>query len=116
MVSINQVPLTAARDSHQDHSRCGDPRARREAVGQGNVLQTLMVALIEAVGGALTAELNPFLPGILPLLLKVFTLEGELIEKRMGTQMKIFDRSRHLVRTSAPGPCARPSQIMGAWH
>ncbi|KAJ7667024.1 phosphatidylinositol 3-kinase [Mycena rosella] len=54
-------------------------------------LQTPIVALIEAVGRALAAELKPFLPTILPLLLKVFAVEGELSEKRMGTQMKIFD-------------------------
>ncbi|KAJ7435254.1 FAT domain-containing protein [Mycena latifolia] len=54
-------------------------------------LQTPIVALIEAVGRALGAELKPFLPTILPLLLKVFAVEGELSEKRMSTQMKIFD-------------------------
>ncbi|KAJ6556571.1 phosphatidylinositol 3-kinase [Mycena vulgaris] len=54
-------------------------------------LQTPIVALIEAVGRALAAELKPFLPTILPLLLKVFAFDGELTEKRMSTQMKIFD-------------------------
>ncbi|KAJ7093820.1 phosphatidylinositol 3-kinase [Mycena belliarum] len=54
-------------------------------------LQTPIVALIEAVGRALAAELKPFLPTILPLLLKVFAVEGELSDKRMNTQMKIFD-------------------------
>ncbi|KAJ6516644.1 phosphatidylinositol 3-kinase [Mycena vitilis] len=54
-------------------------------------LQTRIVELIEAVGKALAAELKPFLPTILPLLLKVFAVEGEMSEKRMQTQMKIFD-------------------------
>ncbi|KAJ7469288.1 FAT domain-containing protein [Mycena galericulata] len=54
-------------------------------------LQTPIVALIESVGRALAAELKPFLPTILPLMLKVFIVEGELSEKRMNTQMKIFD-------------------------
>jgi FKBP12-rapamycin complex-associated protein len=53
-------------------------------------LQTPTVALIEAVARALAAELKPFLPMILPLLLKVFAGEGELSEKRIGTQSKIF--------------------------
>ncbi|KAF7362629.1 Serine/threonine-protein kinase TOR [Mycena venus] len=54
-------------------------------------LQTPIVALIEAVGRALAAELKPFLPTILPLLLKVFAVEGELSDKRMATQMKILE-------------------------
>ncbi|KAJ7858122.1 FAT domain-containing protein [Mycena olivaceomarginata] len=54
-------------------------------------LQTPIVALIEAVGKALAAEIKPFLPTILPLLLKVFSVEGELSDKRMGTQMKILE-------------------------
>ncbi|KAJ7026840.1 FAT domain-containing protein [Mycena alexandri] len=56
-----------------------------------SALQTPIVALIEAVGRALAAELKPFLPTILPLLLKVFAVEGEISDKRMGTQMKILD-------------------------
>ncbi|CAK5264818.1 unnamed protein product [Mycena citricolor] len=56
-----------------------------------STLQTPIVVLIEAVGRALTAEIKPFLPAILPLLLKVFQVEGELSEKRMSTQLKIFD-------------------------
>ncbi|KAF7309821.1 Serine/threonine-protein kinase TOR [Mycena indigotica] len=56
-----------------------------------STLQTPIVVLIEAVGRALTAEIKPFLPTILPLLLKVFTFEGELSEKRMNTQVKIFE-------------------------
>ncbi|KAJ7237528.1 atypical/PIKK/FRAP protein kinase [Mycena haematopus] len=54
-------------------------------------LQTPIVVLIEAVGRALAAEIKPFLPTILPLLLKVFAVEGELSDKRMGTQMKILE-------------------------
>ncbi|KAF7308508.1 Serine/threonine-protein kinase TOR [Mycena chlorophos] len=56
-----------------------------------STLQTPIVVLIEAVGRALAAEIKPFLPTILPLLLKVFTYEGELSDKRMGTQVKILD-------------------------
>ncbi|KAG5650773.1 hypothetical protein H0H81_011098 [Sphagnurus paluster] len=52
-------------------------------------LQLPIVSLIEALGGALDAEFKPFLPQILPLILKVF--EGDLNEKRMSIQIKIFD-------------------------
>jgi FKBP12-rapamycin complex-associated protein len=52
-------------------------------------LQLPIVSLVEALGRALDAEFRPFLPTILPLLLKVF--DGELTEKRMTTQIKIFD-------------------------
>jgi FKBP12-rapamycin complex-associated protein len=52
-------------------------------------LQLPIVSLVEALGRALDAEFRPFLPTILPLLLKVF--DGELTEKRMATQIKIFD-------------------------
>jgi len=45
--------------------------------------------LIEALGKALDAEFKPFLPAILPLILKVF--DGELTEKRINTQIKVFD-------------------------
>ncbi|KAG2355693.1 atypical PIKK FRAP protein kinase [Suillus spraguei] len=51
-------------------------------------LQLPIVSLIEALGKALDAEFKPFLPTILPHLLKVF--EGDL-EKKMTTQIKIFD-------------------------
>ncbi|KAJ7091680.1 hypothetical protein C8R44DRAFT_750584 [Mycena epipterygia] len=57
----------------------------------GSLPHTPIVALIEAVGRTLVAELKQFLPSILPLLLKVLAVEGELSDKRMGTQMKIFD-------------------------
>ncbi|KAJ7066574.1 phosphatidylinositol 3-kinase [Mycena amicta] len=56
-----------------------------------STLQTPIVVLIEAVGRALAAEIKPFLPTILPLLLKVFAFEGELSEKRMNTQVKILE-------------------------
>lgn len=52
-------------------------------------LQLPIVSLIEALGKALDAEFKPFLPTILPHLLKVF--EGELTDKRLNTQIKIFD-------------------------
>ncbi|KAJ7899711.1 phosphatidylinositol 3-kinase [Mycena leptocephala] len=52
---------------------------------------TPIVVLIVAVGRALAAEIKPFLPTILPLLLKVFAFEGELSDKRMNTQVKIFE-------------------------
>ncbi len=52
-------------------------------------LQLPIVSLIEALGKALDAELKPFLPSIFPLILKVF--EGELTEKRINTQIKVFD-------------------------
>jgi FKBP12-rapamycin complex-associated protein len=52
-------------------------------------LQLPIVALIESLGKALDAEFKPFLPPILPLILKVF--EGELTEKRINTQIKVFD-------------------------
>ncbi|KAJ6493204.1 phosphatidylinositol 3-kinase [Mycena sanguinolenta] len=58
---------------------------------ENTTLQTSIVVLIEAVGRALAAEIKPFLPTILPLLLKVFAVEGELSDKRMATQMKILD-------------------------
>ncbi|KAF8817420.1 phosphatidylinositol 3-kinase [Phlegmacium glaucopus] len=52
-------------------------------------LQLPIVALIEALGKALEAEFKPFLPSIIPLILKVF--DGEITEKRINTQIKIFD-------------------------
>jgi serine/threonine-protein kinase mTOR len=55
----------------------------------GASLQLPIVSLIESLGKALDAEFKPFLPSILPLILKVF--DGELNEKRMNTQIKIFD-------------------------
>lgn len=52
-------------------------------------LQLPLVSLVEALGKALDAEFKPYLPNILPLLLKVF--DTELTEKMASTQMKIFD-------------------------
>ena len=55
-------------------------------------LQLPLVTLVEALGTALDAEFRPFLPTILPPLLKVF--DGPQIEKnekRTQTQMKVFD-------------------------
>lgn len=52
-------------------------------------LQLPIVSLIEALGKALDAEFKPFLPSILPLILKIF--DGELNEKRISTQIKVFD-------------------------
>ncbi|KAF9006075.1 phosphatidylinositol 3-kinase [Cyathus striatus] len=52
-------------------------------------LQLPIVSLIEALGKALDAEFKPFLPTILPLVLKVF--EGDSNDKRTNTQIKIFD-------------------------
>ena len=51
-------------------------------------LQLPLVTLVEALGKALDAEFRPFLPSILPRLLKVF--EGELTDKRAATQIKVF--------------------------
>lgn len=51
-------------------------------------LQLSLVTLVEALGKALDAEFRPFLPSILPRLLKVF--DGELTEKRVSTQVKVF--------------------------
>lgn len=52
-------------------------------------LQLPIVSLIEALGKALNAEFKPFLPTIVPLVLKVF--DGEYNDKRANTQIKIFD-------------------------
>ncbi|KAI0064021.1 atypical/PIKK/FRAP protein kinase [Artomyces pyxidatus] len=52
-------------------------------------LQLPLVSLIEALGKALDAEFKPFLPTILPLILKVF--DGELNDKLSNTQIKVFD-------------------------
>ncbi|TFK75010.1 phosphatidylinositol 3-kinase [Pluteus cervinus] len=52
-------------------------------------LQLAIVTLVESLGKALDAEFKPFLPSILPLLLKVF--DGEFNEKLAPIQIKIFD-------------------------
>ncbi|KAI0792169.1 FAT-domain-containing protein [Abortiporus biennis] len=48
-----------------------------------------LVSLVEALGKALDAEFKPFLPHILPIILKVF--DAEMTEKIAATQIKIFD-------------------------
>lgn len=52
-------------------------------------LQLPLVSLVEALGKALDAEFKPFLPMILPLILRVF--DGGSNEKTASTQIKIFD-------------------------
>ncbi|EJD07323.1 atypical/PIKK/FRAP protein kinase [Fomitiporia mediterranea MF3/22] len=52
-------------------------------------LQLPIVGLIEALGKALGGEFKPFLPTILPLMLRVF--DGDLLEKKQATQMKVLD-------------------------
>ena len=59
------------------------------ALWDNATLQLPLVSLIEALGRALNAEFKPFLPPVLPLMLRVF--EGDITEKRINTQMKIFD-------------------------
>ncbi|KAI0272361.1 atypical/PIKK/FRAP protein kinase [Gloeopeniophorella convolvens] len=56
---------------------------------ENQALQLPLVSLIESLGKALDAEFRPFLPTILPLILKVF--DGELNDKRSATQIKVFD-------------------------
>ncbi|KAI0653553.1 FAT-domain-containing protein, partial [Cubamyces menziesii] len=52
-------------------------------------LQLPLMTLVEALGKALDAEFKPFIPMILPPILKVF--EGKLNDGASNTQMKIFD-------------------------
>ncbi|KAL0953824.1 hypothetical protein HGRIS_005004 [Hohenbuehelia grisea] len=56
---------------------------------ESSTLQLPLVTLVEALGNALASEFKPCLPTILPLILKVF--DGELTDKRINTQIKIFD-------------------------
>ena len=56
---------------------------------ENQTLQLPLSSLIEALGKALDAEFKPFLPNVLPLLLKVFDVD--LTEKVANTQMKVFD-------------------------
>ncbi|EIN09563.1 FAT-domain-containing protein [Punctularia strigosozonata HHB-11173 SS5] len=57
---------------------------------ENSALHLPIVSLVESLGRALDAEFKPFLPTILPLALKVFD-GGPLNDKRMNTQIKIFD-------------------------
>lgn len=52
-------------------------------------LQLPLASLVEALGKALDAEFKPFLPNVLPLLLKVF--DNDMTEKVANTQMKVCD-------------------------
>ncbi|KAF9509645.1 hypothetical protein BS47DRAFT_139059 [Hydnum rufescens UP504] len=47
-----------------------------------------IVALIESIARALNAEFKPYLPTVLPPMLKIFN--GEITEKRQLTQNKVF--------------------------
>lgn len=52
-------------------------------------LQLPLISLVEALGQALDAEFKPFIPMILPPILKVF--EDDLNNRTSSTQIKIFD-------------------------
>ncbi|KZV74520.1 atypical/PIKK/FRAP protein kinase [Peniophora sp. CONT] len=65
-------------------------------------LQLPLVGLVEALGRALDAEFKPFLPAVLPLMLRVFDdtpahhqssapSSGMSADKRTQAQMKVFD-------------------------
>lgn len=56
---------------------------------ENQILQLPLASLVEALGKALDAEFKPFLPNVLPLLLKVF--DGDMNEKVAAVQMKVFD-------------------------
>ncbi|KAL5537169.1 TOR1 [Sanghuangporus sanghuang] len=60
-----------------------------QALWDNAALQLPIVGLIEALGKALDGEFKPFLPTILPLMLRVF--DGDLQEKKQATQMKVLD-------------------------
>lgn len=56
------------------------------------LLHLPLVALVEALGRALDSEFKPFLPTVLPLVLKVFDGDAsEKNEKKVAVQMKNFD-------------------------
>lgn len=59
------------------------------SIWPNSALQLPIISLIEALDKALGGECKRFLPPILPILLKVF--EGELVDKRENTQMKVLD-------------------------
>ena len=52
-------------------------------------LQLPLASLVEALGKALDVEFKPFLPNVLPLLLKVF--DNDMNDKVANTQMKVFN-------------------------
>lgn len=52
-------------------------------------LRLPIVSLVEALCKALEAEFKPFVPSALPLILEIFDEEPN--EKRIGTQIKVFD-------------------------
>ncbi|TFY65865.1 hypothetical protein EVG20_g5221 [Dentipellis fragilis] len=58
---------------------------------ENSLLQLPLVSLIESLGKALDAEFKPFLPTILPLILRVFDGAMDEKEKRASTQIKVFD-------------------------
>ena len=60
-----------------------------EDLWENTSLHLPLVSLVEALGKAMDAEFKPFLPHVLPMMLKVF--DGELNEKVVNTQIKIFD-------------------------
>ena len=53
------------------------------------LLQLPLMALVESLGKALDAEFKPFIPMILPSILRAF--EGEMNDKNGTTLQKIFD-------------------------
>ena len=59
------------------------------ALWENAALQLPIVGLIESLGKALDGEFKPFLPLVLPSMLRVF--EGDLQEKKQATQMKVLD-------------------------
>ena len=52
-------------------------------------LQLPIMSLIEALGKALDSEFKPFIPAILPQMLRLF--DGDVQEKRYPAQMKVLD-------------------------
>lgn len=76
----------------KDHVRRYTPQIFALVTGLWDnvALQTPIVSLIEALGKALDAEFKPFLPTIIPLMLKVF--DGDVAsDKRQNTQIKVLD-------------------------
>lgn len=52
-------------------------------------LHLALVSLVEAIGRVMDAEFKPFLPLMIPLVLRAF--EGGMTEERMKVQVKILD-------------------------